>query len=347
MKFTTLALRLKTFCLVFLLTFCCSIYGYIDLEEMAQDFIIETKKIDIPGYPDAFNPAIVRWNGTLLMSFRTRDLKTGSTNPIGFVWLDDNFNPIGTPQIIQLKIDGLASKSFAQDPRLVVVAESLYIIYNNMVKTKSGLTRRMCVANLDFDGVKFYIKNPDVIKNFPGENPFRLEKSWVPFDYAGNLLLSYSISPHLVFRPLRGTKKCETFAKTSSNINWPWGELRGGTPALVEGDEYLAFFHTYKDMATVHSNGKKISHYFIGAYTFELNPPFAITRISSKPIVAKGFYTGPAYKTWKPLRVVFPMGYVADENYVWLSYGKQDHEVWIAKIDKKALLNSLVPVSSK
>lgn len=84
----------------------------------------------------------------------------------------------------------------------------------------------------------------------------------------------------------------------------------------------------------------------MGAYTFKPHPPFSITAISPWPIVADDFYRPPYYKTWKPLRCVFPAGIVVDEKYVWISYGRQDHEIWIAKLDKQKLMNSLIPVQN-
>ncbi|MEI8125500.1 MAG: hypothetical protein WCG42_07080, partial [Parachlamydiaceae bacterium] len=86
------------------------------------------------------------------------------------------------------------------------------------------------------------------------------------------------------------------------------------------------------------------NHYFMGAYTFQAEYPFAITGLSHYPIVHKSFYEGPMYKTWKPLRVVFPSGFIVEGDDIWLLYGRQDHEVWVAKIDKTKLLLSLKPV---
>jgi predicted GH43/DUF377 family glycosyl hydrolase len=120
---------------------------------------------------------------------------------------------------------------------------------------------------------------------------------------------------------------------------------RGGTQAIFDKDHYLAFFHSWKDFPTIQSNGKKIAHYTIGAYTFDAHPPFAITAVSPEPLVSKDFYQPPYYKTWKPMRCIFPCGMVLSEDFVWISYGRQDHEIWIAKIDKKSLLQSLVPVN--
>ena len=97
-------------------------------------------------------------------------------------------------------------------------------------------------------------------------------------------------------------------------------------------------------MATLHSKGKIIPHYFMGAYTFSANPPFKITRISREPIIGKNFYHGTSYKTWKPLHVVFPGGFVESDGYIWILYGRQDHEIWVAKLDKQKLFDGLIPV---
>ena len=83
-------------------------------------------------------------------------------------------------------------------------------------------------------------------------------------------------------------------------------------------------------------------HYFMGAYTFSPDPPFSITSMSPEPIVGEDFYVGPSYKTWKPMRVVFPGGFIAAEKYIFVVYGKQDHEMWVVKLDKEKLLRSLI-----
>ena len=85
-------------------------------------------------------------------------------------------------------------------------------------------------------------------------------------------------------------------------------------------------------------------HYFMGAYTFEKYPPFAITAISPEPIVADTFYKGPMHASWKPLRVIFLGGFVYNRSFIWVVYGRQDHEIWVVKLDKEKLLNSLTPV---
>ncbi len=319
-------------------------YGSLpNLENSAQDFVLETKRLIIPGRPGAFNPSIARWHGSMVMSFRVRDPRTVLTDKIGFVHLDQAFNIISEPVLLEMRGNTSSMHAQAQDARLITVGEKLYIVYSNMDSAPSYV-RRMYVAEVKKDGESFFIEKSKRFFSFDNERPDRWEKNWVPFDYEGNLFLARTLFPHQVMHGIPETGVCKTLASTWGDIRWDWGVLRGGTPALLNGNEYLAFFHSRKDITTVHSKGQCMTHYFMGAYTFSQYWPFSLTSISPEPIVGKGFYSGPTYKTWKPLRVVFPCGYVCDEKNVWIVYGKQDHEIWVVKLDKKGLLSSLVPV---
>lgn len=314
----------------------------LNLEAHPQDFILETKEIIIPGFPGAFNASVVRWQGSLLLCFRVRR-NTVSTFEMGLVWLDENFNPISRPCVLDIRNDNPDCKSQKQDPRLIVYHEKLYILYSDFIKLGNMITRRMFISKLHQENDCFFIDSPVCIHPFEGWSS-RWEKNWTPFVHQDDLLLAYGLLPHRIFQPSLTSGTCTTHSSTQSLINWTWGELRGGTPALKDGDEYIAFFHSSIHLATVHSQGKKIAHYLMGAYTFSAQPPFEITRISPTPIVGKKFYSeSPHYATWKPLHVVFPMGCIMDENYIWVTYGKQDFEIWVARMDKKLLKNSLVP----
>lgn len=320
-----------------------------NLEKMEQNFVLETKQIHIPDYEDAFNPSIVHFKGKLLLSFRTRSIKTGSTNPIGFIYLDEDFEPISEPQIIEFTPQFALYLSFAQDPRLICINDELLMVYSNIATTEHGQMRRVFISKLKEVNGKIHVESTYPLIDFQGSDHPRQEKNWTPFEYNGELLLSYSLSPHRVLKPLEGITYCETIHETKNNISWNWGELRGGTQAFLQDNgEYLGFFHSSKDMKTSHSAGEKISHYFIGAYTFSSSPPFEITAISPEPIIAKGFYSPEKeYSNWKPLRVVFPGGYIFDEKNIWIVYGRQDFELWVVKLDKNILMNSLIPVNSK
>jgi predicted GH43/DUF377 family glycosyl hydrolase len=283
------------------------------------------------------------------MSFRIYNLQNGSSSPFALAWLNENFEPATVPQIFELPFYNPVLPSKQQDPRLVAVGERLFIVYNNILENVIHREiRRMFVVELFYDGEKFHAGSPECLVDFEGKNEMRYEKNWVPFEYHGELLLGQNLTPHRILRPRLGTGTCETIACSFGNIQWNWGAIRGGTQALLLDEEhYLSFFHSWIDIPTIQSNGRKIAHYVIGAYMFQAHPPFAITAISPTPIVAENFYRPPYYKTWKPLRCIFPAGIVIDDNYIWISYGRQDHEIWIAKLDKRSLLQSLIPVSPK
>lgn len=326
--------------------FDCYLLAIIDLDEIVQDFILDTQKIDIPGYPDAFNPSLVKWEEFYLMCFRLRDPLSASTHLIGIILLDEDFKPVSKPSLLSIRYKTQCLPAMTQDPRLINIGEDLYVVFNDMVKMENGKIRRMYIGKLQHDESNFFVDEPQILLQFDGERQNKHEKNWVPFEYNGNLLLSQSINPHHVLSLASEPYACDTFALSCGSFQWEWGELRGGTPALKDGDEYLAFFHSSRDVHTIQAYGKKISHYVMGAYTFKGTPPFNLTRISPEPIVAQTFYEEPHYKTWKPLRAVFPAGFVCDNKYIWVSYGRQDHEAWIIKIDKEGLYNSLVPVRS-
>ena len=84
-------------------------------------------------------------------------------------------------------------------------------------------------------------------------------------------------------------------------------------------------------------NGERrvVPHYFMGAYAFSAAPPFEITHFSPAPLKTADFYE-------EDNHVIYPAGYVVEGPYIYLSYGRNDREIWIAKLDKAKLMASLV-----
>jgi predicted GH43/DUF377 family glycosyl hydrolase len=81
-------------------------------------------------------------------------------------------------------------------------------------------------------------------------------------------------------------------------------------------------------------------------YLFSSKPSFEIKYISPEPIIGPNFYHGLSYEPyWGPVCVVFPCGVVILEEEIWVTYGRQDHEIWIARLDKRKLLDSVIHVS--
>jgi predicted GH43/DUF377 family glycosyl hydrolase len=319
----------------------------IDLEDNAQDWIIESKQLHIPQCPYAFNPSIVRWNNRLLLSFRVVPNPKNYSSWIGLIWLNENFEPVGQPQRL---VFHASSKqpiySRPEDGRLITIGERLFVVYSDnedAIISRKGF--RMYIAEIEYRNNSFNIINKEKIISFKDNHLNKREKNWVPFNYFDQLLLAYSINPHRIVQPLWGTSHCEEFVETEHDLAWQWGDLRGGTQAIRDGDHYLAFFHSSIIMKSMHSGDQEVPHYFVGAYTFDAEPPFELRAISAQPLIGRNWYNGKEYKPyWKPIQVIFPCGLLVEDEYIYLTYGRQDHEMWVAKIDKKKMYESLIPI---
>lgn len=331
------------FCYSLLISFSSGFAAVLDYGKMAQDFVLEEKQIVIPDYPAAFNPSLVRWRGGLLMSFRVL------VNPenlwhsqIGLVWLDEDFNLKGLPQLLDTRVEKPYIPSRSEDARLYTIGDRLYVIYNDSEAVNDGEDRRMCISEIVYDGISFSVIGTEWLRKFDGENRNRWEKNWTPFDFKGKTLLAYSLFPHRILMPI-GKGRCKTLRATNGTAAWDFGQLRGGVPAqLLNDHEYLGIFHSSCQVVTTNSNQAPMWHYFMGAYTFAAEPPFAITRTSPQPIVGRGFYDD----TIVFKKVIFPGGFIFDDSHLWIAYGRDDSQCWIAMLDKELLLKSLLPVQT-
>ena len=91
------------------------------------------------------------------------------------------------------------------------------------------------------------------------------------YENSSTLFFIYSIQPHRIVqaRPLDasvGTWQADTVHLTALNpgYEWKWGEMRGGTPALlIDAHNYLTFFHSQTCISS-----KYILTYVMWAYTF-------------------------------------------------------------------------------
>lgn len=169
---------------------CC--FAFVDLEERVQDFVLETKKIEIPGYPEALNASMIRWNGSILMSFRViPDRKLSFTSLLGLIWLDNDFSPISEPQILTTRTATALSPSRAGDGRLVAVGDRLYLVYDDNEDAK--ITRggfRVYMGEITCHQGLFTLENIECLSQFEGMDAKRREK-------LGALCLPRNSSPRL------------------------------------------------------------------------------------------------------------------------------------------------------
>jgi predicted GH43/DUF377 family glycosyl hydrolase len=343
-------MRIKIFLYSFLLLSYCQ--GLFSLEEIGQlkfdsQLVISTKRIQLDAYPEAFNPSLIKTERGFLLTFRVLpDPLRLWINYIGIVLLDKSFNPISEPQLLDTRKGNKLFPSQSEDARIFSYQGNLYVLYNDnnsFINPSFAQRRDMFIAQLTYDNHQFVVSEPKKLYHQQKYSNQKWQKNWVPFEWHGALLMSYSLIPHEVLYVDLDTGECAPLMVTplsSHAWEWHWGHLRGGTPALLMDREYLAFFHSYIELNSVASNGIRMPHYFMGAYTFSSEPPFKITKISASPIIGKEFYTPSSL----PKRVIFPGGYVVTDRHIYLAYGKDDQEIWIATINKERLKEILMPI---
>ncbi|HUD74515.1 MAG TPA: hypothetical protein VMQ76_05535, partial [Terracidiphilus sp.] len=157
------------------------------------------------------------------------------------------------------------------------------------------------------------------------------EKNWVFFDHEGELYCIYEDLPqHRITRVVGHRIQAELISPPAL---WPWGVIRGGAPPIkVPGLGWLVLFHS--SLPT--EEPPHYVRYFSGAYLMDDKPPFAVTKITNRPLMAgseaDGHGVDPRYLAgWKPY-VVFPCGAVFDNDTLLVSFGVNDWQCAVARL---------------
>jgi predicted GH43/DUF377 family glycosyl hydrolase len=329
--------------------FClCWLFSDLDTPLSASlttnDFIEEIIQINIPGLEGAYNPSIIDFEDGYLMVFRYDSFKKPISKYvedyfqyIGIIKLDKDFKPASKWQSI------LGDRTY--DPRLLKVNNEIFMIYCSARKDDK---HSMVSSQLNLCKIKISGDNALVEHNVSLKVPFqkKWEKNWVPFESEGNLFMEYQISPHIVIQVDTQSGFCSNLdyrggSLCKGRIKWPFGLIRGGTPALVVDNSYLGFFHSslYDSITNTHT-------YYVGAYTFMQTYPFALEKISFEPFFSYDFYSTPKNEKTSS-NVVFPGGYVIKEDKIFLCYGENDDAIKIMKIDKENLYKNMRVLQKK
>lgn len=327
-------------CIYFVLTLCFFSHTEAKPREEAQDFILSTHKIDLKKYPHAFNPSIVKSKQGFLLTFRhCLAPEEPEVSYIGIIALDENLQPISRPQLLRTRSSRSKIPSRSEDARIFSFKDEIYVVFNDSISSEDR--RDMFIARIGYNEAngQFSISKPRKLCYLEKYETRKIQKNWTPFEWQKTLLFIYTGNPHEIIYPDLHSGVCKQLYSTSFMANWTWGEIRGGTPALLVDGEYLTFFHSMKHTASAASNGIPMYHYYMGAYTFSSEPPFEVQKLSPMPIIGKDFYT----RSRLDKKVIFPGGFAVSESYIYIAYGKDDRAIYIATIDKKKLKASLMP----
>lgn len=227
---------------------------------------------------------------------------------------------------------GLQHVHRAEDPRLIVHNDELYLFYTDGFK--------MYYAALDLeleDGILVGVRckyiicpKPPLITRIAMDKKYDgREKNWSPFSYEGQLWVIYSVTPFV----LMNLETREVVQKDTSFINkiWRYGFIKGGTPAVrtVLGgmDVFLTIFHS-----TTIVDGKCL--YYAGALVFDAST-LKICGLSRYPLISP--FLDADHRRHSDNYVVFPCGLLIEDNIVLVTFGYNDYAIRVYATTKENL----------
>lgn len=299
----------------------------------------------MPASPRHWNCGLLKYKGRLWMALRYHLGKEhGSRCATGMVPIDKTtFKPTALYQ--HLNLPSQNGDSHFEDARLFMFNGKPHISYTEMTGYRPGVNYScvMKYARLRLLGNRWEIEQVFWPK-FGSNHGSAKEKNWAFFEHDGALHCIYQDQPTRKVIRLDGERVVAEY--DSDAATWPWGHIRGGAPPIPYGDgQMLTIFHS--SLPT--EEPPHFVRYYGAAYVFEAKPPFRITAISSRPIMAgseaDGHGMDPRYSAgWKPF-VVFPCGCVPEGDDWLVSLGVNDWQCAVGRVTP-AHLNLIAPDGS-
>lgn len=261
-----------------------------DEKSLLSDAIIDTKKISIPGYPNAYNGSIIEYKDGYLLAFRVdsyslstwlQKLCNHRTSFQGLIRLSKDFSPLGKATILNICSFDPKVQSCPQDGRLYSLNDQVYLFYNDY-KLLEKRSQEMYFTKVIEEGETFKINRPKLL-SYSGSAQ-NIEKNWAPFSKEGQLHLVYQINPHTILKVDKDTGICTKVSESYIKALWNYGGFRGGSPAIEIGEEYISLFHSSKKGPRSLLSKKRGNVYFMGAYSFEKKFPFNIKKSTKHPL---------------------------------------------------------------
>lgn len=284
---------------------------YPKVSEQIETLPLETGKL----HPHGYNPSIID-RGKILMVYRFHS--GGLATKLSLAELDDSGK---VESDIALEIEG---KSI-EDAKWFEVGGLAFLSWVESLypETLTSVVKYSPFGHASKDSVP---QQPSIV----GNDGTTTQKNWVFFGFGSHICVLYQCYPtHQIF-DLESKAVYETSAP-----RWPYGTIKGGTPPVEYEGKLLRFFHATLDNELTPNRRR----YYIGAYLMEPEPPFAVVRVSRKPIIY-----GSEIGAVKPREcfhfkqnVCFPSGVVVRDNYWLLSLGVNDSECVIAKVNPSEL----------
>lgn len=313
-------------------------YPVADFYPVSEHLEVPGRTFNLPVLPRNsifYNAGIVPFEDKYLVAVRTETflggLPNGSFSRITLAYLNRNFSAYESVKDINILRNG--KEIDVQDPRLFIFQNEIYICFNMQIREVAQGARQMYFAKLDLS------------KGIPDEldlkridyGRYRTEKNWTPFEYEGEL---YFISDHSNQRVFKVDVETGVAVEQSTHgrVSWPYGQVRGGSPAIpLNDEEFFTFFHSSKVYTLASGDRRKI--YFAGALTFSRKPPFEILRMTKHPLMDETYYDDQNQNS-----IIFPTGVLLEGDNLSLLAGKNDTHLILSQMSMEKLNRKMEPI---
>tara|TARA_R110001599_G_scaffold266539_3_gene467331 strand:+ start:7777 stop:8880 length:1104 start_codon:yes stop_codon:yes gene_type:complete len=321
--------------------------GDQEIEELPQHHIVDTPD-EHEGFR-AFNPSITMLKDDLILSFRISNyigcsMRSGKGMRSNFSSADmyDSFTilNVNSKDNIYITTPNYAHKGCVkgfEDARLIASPDQskLHIVANE--RSNAGCFSEMYLLTISQEKIMKELETKSLTKSidvndilrmyvdFEDPEPIHHEKNWMPFYYNDDLHFIYSVEPHVVLKLDAKSGFCEEVARTSNkNIN---SHLRGSSQARYYKGSYIAIAHWRTSTMS----------YLSQAYSFQAKPPFKIETMS--PV-----FIFDDVKTKNKSSIQFVSGMEIKDDVCHITYGEQDCDSKMFKVEMKTLLESMKPI---
>jgi predicted GH43/DUF377 family glycosyl hydrolase len=338
---------------IFLFFFFTSIFSseHFLKNILSDESICKTYEILIPDYEHATNPSIIPYKDGYLLSFRydgrfpqwSRDIIFKScASFIGLAYLDKQFRvKKKSVQLLEIRSFSDDFSIYAEDARLFVFQERIFLTFNDFPSPSPEYIRQLYLGEITNENGRWIAKKRALPCTLDNMN--RIEKNWVPFFLDQSLYFIYGENPHTILECDLSTGHCiKVDERTVEGLDWPYGIIRGGTPAFEVDDQFLTFYHSSLEESDIYDS----RIYFMGAYIFDSFFLFTIRAYTPRPIGMTEDYKDTSSKKHSAKKVVFPGGYVRDGNRIHIAWGKDDKMIMITTLDLERLLKSMKKIGA-
>lgn len=262
-----------------------------------------------------YNPSIIVHEGETLMSYRYHPDRTWRTQ------LKINDVPVRFPYPV--------SSCAHEDMRLFHFKGELWASY---VCSRGSKLDPRCV-----NGYGKLLRKDDcwVVEqhfqpNVRGNYFSAMQKNAVPF--ASNDVIHLIWKDNLILEMCGNNPNEVETEHYNYGVEWPYGEIRGGTSPLPFHGKWLRFFHS---RIWDRENGKPW-RYYMGALVMEPHPPFNVLHVSKTPILSGDESGDPVVWHWKP-DVCIPYGAIEDDGGWLVSLGINDAHCAVIRLKEEDL----------